>query len=58
MADPSAPPESLIDAEAVDGDVVLIGDMVSVKMEPEAALESAERIRKAAEQAIKDREQG
>jgi hypothetical protein len=49
------PIDKPIKAVPVEGEVVLMGDMVSVSMTPQAALESAERIRQAAEQAIRER---
>jgi hypothetical protein len=52
------PCEKPIDAVTIEGEVVLMGEMVSVSMTPEAALQSADRIRRAAEEALRKREIG
>jgi hypothetical protein len=49
------PCERPIEAVVVEDEVVLMGEMVSTSMTPEAALESAERIRRAAEEALSQR---
>ena len=48
--------ETAFDAVAVDGEVVLIGARTSEALTPKAALVTAERIRKAAEQALREAE--
>jgi hypothetical protein len=55
---PFPPSDRPVEAvRAAEGEIVLMGDHVSVSLTPEAALESAERIRRAAEEALAERPQ-
>ena len=47
--------EKPINAVPIEDEVVLMGEMVSISLTPEAALQSAERIRQAAEEALRQR---
>jgi hypothetical protein len=47
-----------MDAVPVEGEVVVLGNRAAEALTPEAALESAERLRRAAEEALRQRAGG